>query len=102
MKMADERADDASEEHLAWLVQSRCDNQKVTLELYLAIKNNISSIELNVVYAQLAQELAAIAFSLWRAGVFCDLTGEDGTQNLDLPRFLCTLMSHQAIPHQPH
>jgi hypothetical protein len=100
MNMADERADDVSEEHLAWLVQSRCDNQKVTLELYLAIKNNISSIELNVVYAQLAQELAAIAFSLWRAVFLSDLTEEVERQMLDVRQFLSTLISHNAIAYQ--
>jgi hypothetical protein len=58
---------DIKDEHLRWLVQSRAENQKVTLDLYLAITANKVAIETNVQFAGLAQELAAVAFSLWRA-----------------------------------
>jgi hypothetical protein len=94
------RADDLSEEHLRWLVQSRRRNQEVTLELYLVIRTNAASIEENIEYAQLAQQLAAIAFSLWRAVFLSDLTQDVENQMGDVRRFLGNLISHNAIAYQ--
>ena len=65
-----------------------------------AIKNNAAYIERNVIYAQLAQELAAIAFSLWRAVFLSDLTEEVEKQIIDVQTFLGTLISHNAIAYQ--
>jgi hypothetical protein len=94
------RADDLNEEHLKWLVQSRSTNQDVTLKLYSVIKNNAASIEVNIGFAQLAQELAAVAFSLWRAVFLSDLTEDVENQMIDVQRFLGTLISHNAIAYQ--
>ena len=49
--MGDSSSHDVSEAHLRWLAQSRCDNQNVTLDLYLAIKNNAAYIERNDICA---------------------------------------------------
>ncbi len=94
------KADDLSEEHLTWLVKSRSDNQKTTLKLYLAIERNKQSVERNIAYAEVAQELAAIAFSLWRAVFLSDLTEDVETQMIDVQRFLGTLISHNTIAYQ--
>ena len=98
--MGDSSSHDASEAHLRWLAQSRCDNQNVTLDLYLGDKKYAAYIERNVIYAQLAQELAAIAFSLWRAVFLSDLTEEVEKQIIDVQTFLGTLISHNAIAYQ--
>ncbi len=96
----DRRDDGVNEEHLHWLVDSRCKNQKVTLELYLAIKNNPISIGRDVRLAYLAQELAAVAFSLWRAVFLSDVTEEVEEQMSDVDKFLKTLISTNAIAFQ--
>jgi hypothetical protein len=88
---------DLNEEHLRWLVDSRCKNQKVTLELYLAIKSNHTSINRDVRLTYLAQELAAVAFSLWRAVFLSDLSEEVEKQMSDVEVFLRTLISTNAI-----
>jgi hypothetical protein len=91
---------DFTDEHLRWLVQSRSKNQEITLQLYLAIKNNRISIEGDVRYAYLAQELAAVAFSLWRSVFLSDLTETVEKQMADVERFLSTLISNNAIAYQ--
>lgn len=98
--MVQARADDVSEEHLRWLIESRSENQKVTLELYLAIKRNEAEIERNFKFTTSAAELAAIAFSLWRAVFLSDLTENVENQMIDLKTFLGTLISHNAIAYQ--
>ena len=70
------RLDDRSEEHLQWLVENRPLNQKVTLDLHVAVSRNSDSINRNLVVVQLAQEPAGVAFSLWRAVFLSDLTEE--------------------------
>jgi hypothetical protein len=92
--------DDLTEEHWRWLVDSRCKNQKVTLELYLAIKNNSISINRDVRLAYIAQELAAVAFSLWRAVFLSDVSEEVEEQMSDVETFLKTLISTNAIAFQ--
>src|SRR5262249_43950534 len=89
-----------AEEHLQWLVDSRCKNQKVTLELYLAIKNNSAAINKDIRLAYLAQELAAVAFSLWRAVFLSDLSEDVEKQMTDVTTFLATLISTNAIAFQ--
>lgn len=98
--MADARADDVSEEHLRWLVESRSQNQQDTLELYLVIKRKATALEGNIEYAILAQELAAIAFSLWRAVFLSDLTEAVENQMIDVTTFLGKVISHNAITYQ--
>ncbi len=98
--MPEGAGDDLTEEHWRWLVDSRCKNQKVTLELYLAVKNNPISINRDVRLTYVAQELAAVAFSLWRAVFLSDLTEEVEKQMSDVEVFLRTLISTNAIAFQ--
>ena len=88
------------EEHLRWLVDSRSKNQKVTLDLYLTMKNNSTKINRDLQLAELAQELAAVAFSLWRAVFLSDLSEEVESQMIDVEVFLQTLISQNAIAFQ--
>jgi len=98
--MPEGAGDDLTEEHWRWLVDSRCKNQKVTLELYLAVKNNPISINRDVRLTYVAQELAAVAFSLWRAVFLSDLTEEVEKQMSDVEVFLRTLISTNGIAFQ--
>ena len=96
-KNVNAKSDDRSEAHLQWLVENRSLNQKVTLELYIAIKRNSDTINSDMRYALLAQELAAIAFSLWRAVFLSDLTEDVEKQMIDVETFLANLVSHNSI-----
>jgi hypothetical protein len=91
-----------TQEHLRWLVDSRSKNQRVTLELYLTIKHNSISINKDIRLAYLAQELAAVAFSLWRAVFLSDLSEEVEKQmiNVHVENFLHTLIADNTIGYQ--
>lgn len=91
------RKDDRSESHLKWLVDNRSANQRATLDLFVTLTQNESVINSNLVYAQLSQELAGVAFSLWRAVFLSDLTGEIQEQMVDVSAFLGTLISNNSI-----
>ncbi len=91
------RTDDHSETHLQWLVQNRSRNQQVTLDIYLAMTRNGDVIMGNAVYTQLAQELAGVAFSLWRAVFLSDFTKEMESELRDVKAFLGALISHNSI-----
>ena len=91
------RKDDRSENHLKWLVENRSANQQATLELFVALTQNESVISSNIVYAEVSQELAGIAFSLWRAVFLNDLTEEIEEQMVDVKAFLGSLISNNAI-----
>ena len=94
------RNDDVSVAHFDWLVQSRSHNQLSTLKLYKIIEANDVILSQNVVYQPLAQDLAAIAFSLWRAVFLSDANGETGDQLADVKKFLQQLMAHNAVLYQ--
>ena len=94
------REDDISGAHFEWLVQSRSQNQLSTLRLYRIIEVNDLVLSQNVVFQPLAQDLAAIAFSLWRAVFLSDLRGEVGDQLADIRKFLQQLIAHNAILYQ--
>jgi hypothetical protein len=91
------RADDHSEEHLQWLVENRSLNQKTTLDLYVVMTRNDDAIMDNAIYAELAEDLAGVAFSLWRAVFLSDFTRETESQLRDVTAFLGALISHNAI-----
>jgi len=91
------RKDDRSENHLQWLVENRSANQRATLELFVTLTQNESAISSNIVFAQVSQELAGIAFSLWRAVFLSDLTEDVEDQMVDVRSFLGSLISNNAI-----
>jgi hypothetical protein len=63
----------------------------------MTLTQNESVISSNVVFAQISQELAGIAFSLWRAVFLSDLTGETEEQLVDVRAFLGALISNNSI-----
>ena len=91
------RKDDRSEDHLTWLVEMRSANQIATLELFVILTENDNIISTNILYANVSQELAGIAFSLWRAVFLSDLTGDLDDQLLDVTSFLGNLISNNSI-----
>lgn len=94
------KADDFSTEHFEWLVTCRSRNQRSTLTLYKIIEANEQKISQNVVYRLLAQDLTAVAFSLWRAVFLSDLKGDFGDQLASAKQFLQTLIAHNTILYQ--
>ncbi len=93
------KTDDLSDEHLSWLVDNRSRNQRVTLDLLNIIRRNKVSIESSIEYSGFAQELAGVAFSLWRAVFLSDLTEDVEAQMIDVERFLGNLISHNTIAY---
>ena len=92
--------DDLSGQHFDWLVEGRSHNQKSTVALYKIIEHHAAFLEANVACQTLAQDLSAVAFSLWRAVFLSDLTGDFGDQLADLRRFLQSLLAHNTVLYQ--
>ena len=84
-------------EHLEWLVQSRSGNQQATVALYRTIATHRLIISEDIELQNIAEELAAVAFSLWRAVFLSDLskTGEGRLGHLDL--FLESLIADNTV-----
>jgi hypothetical protein len=93
------KSDDFSPEHLQWLVYSRSDNQNATLRLYSVIKRHEKIFANNIYLQSLAQELAAVAFSLWRAVFLSDLSGNEQNRMIDVDAFLQSLIAHNTISY---
>lgn len=87
-------------EHFSWLVEGRSQNQRSTLALYQLIEDYEDAIAQNLVLHAVAQSLAAVAFSLWRAVFLSDLTGAAGDQLIDLKLFLQSLIAHNTVLYQ--
>ena len=92
--------DDVSGQHFDWLVDSRSQNQKSTLALYKIIETHEMLLSRNIVLQILAQDLASIAFSLWRAVFLGDLDGAREIQLMHVKKFLQSLIAHNAILYQ--
>ena len=93
------RIDDTSAEHLSWLVESRSDNQRATLQLYSVLKSDPESLLGDIVLQEAAQELTAVAFSLWRAVFLADVTGVEEQPTADAERFLANLIAHNTVAY---
>ena len=94
------RDEDVSSEHFDWLVEARSRNQRSTAALYKIIEQHALTLEKNVVFQGLAQNLTAVTFSLWRAVFLSDLTGDLGNQLADVRRFLRSLIAHNTVLYQ--
>lgn len=62
-------------EHLEWSIQSRARNQSCSLRL-LGLFHDYPNFWKTKKYAQAAQDLTAVAFSLWRAAFLAQKTGK--------------------------
>lgn len=94
------RAGDLNIGHLEWLVKNRSRNQRATLRLYRLLRKRRKILDKNVVYEGLVEELAGIAFSLWRAVFLSDLSDDPEAQLIHVSQFLGTLISTNAIAFQ--
>ena len=94
------RKDDVSSAHFKWLVAGRSRNQATTLRLYEIIEAHQYLLEGDIPFQDIAHQLVAIAFSLWRAVFLSDLTGDAVDQISDLKRFLQSLIAHNSVLYQ--
>lgn len=94
------RIDDVSSAHFKWLVAGRSRNQQATLRLYEIVETRSHLLESDIALQDIAHQLVAIAFSLWRAVFLSDLTGDAIDQMSDLKKFLQSLIAHNAVLYQ--
>jgi hypothetical protein len=72
--MADGEKKQVSIEHLEWAIQSRARNQQTCLRLLRSFERHEKRWQTKK-YAPIAQDLLAVAFSLWRAAFLADRKG---------------------------
>jgi hypothetical protein len=84
--------------HLEWAIQSRAKNQRSCLRL-LRLFETYSSKWPTKRYAQQAQDLLAVAFSLWRAAFLADKTGKRSEVFSDAKIFLETIIADNTISY---
>jgi hypothetical protein len=85
-------------EHLEWAIQSRASNQKCCLAL-LGLFEEYSDIWKTKKYSRAAQDLIAVAFSLWRAAFLAEKTGKRTEVFADGKQFLQTIIEGNAISY---
>jgi hypothetical protein len=82
--------------HLEWVIKGRAKNQQVALDLYdLMTENHNTKVKLHL--SERAQDLTAIAFSLWRAAFLADRTGETEAKMKHAEEFLAKMLTDNAI-----
>lgn len=96
-----EEFEELSIDFLAWLVQKRSENQISTLKLYRIIQDvdNKAPFETFPFLFTAAQELTAVAFSLWRSVFLNDLSNKYEDESADLEKFLKNLIAHNSIQY---
>ena len=83
-----------SPQHLEWVIESRAENQRVSLRLLKIVKefpNAGSSWE--------AQNLVAVGFSLWRAAFLADRTAKSEIRSTHAKEFLEKMLVDNAITY---
>jgi hypothetical protein len=93
------KEDDLSPEHISWLVESRSKNQSASLKIYLVTKDNADQIAADWSLTNIAQSLAAVAFSLWRAVFLSDVTPTMFDTGADAQAFLGNLILHNMVAY---
>lgn len=88
---------DVSAGHFDWLVEGRSRNQRSTLDLYRMILENEAQLAENVDLQAAAQEVAGIAFSLWRAVFLSDTAGDVQSRWADVKTFLVSLIADNTV-----
>jgi hypothetical protein len=85
---------------MSWLVESRSQNQELSLKLFLIMKDHAEQISEEFDLQDIAQGLAAVCFSLWRAVFLSDITDrlEDHITNAHM--FLGNLILHNMVAYQ--
>jgi len=78
--------------HLGWVIDGRQQNQRATLRLYkLFVDRKLKGVRNE------AQQLAAVAFSLWRAVFLADRTGKMDAKEADAKCFLAKMLTDNSI-----
>lgn len=93
------KEDDLSPEHISWLVESRSKNQAASLKLYLISKDYSEKIESDWNLTNIAQSLAGICFSLWRAVFLSDINENMAATGADAQSFLGNLILHNMVAY---
>ena len=88
---------DVSPDHFDWIVKGRSDNQRSTLRLYRLLYEEQIKLNGNPQCYLAATELAAVAFSLWRAVFLSDTSGEFKDTAAALNKFLASLISDNTV-----
>lgn len=81
-------------EHLAWMIDGRAKNQKTALKLYELFDSNANELK---GHNKTLQELADVAFSLWRAVFLGDREGTIEAKKSDAKMFLGKMLTDNAI-----
>jgi hypothetical protein len=82
--------------HLEWVIDGRAKNQRTALDLYEMVKNHTPKIRKLGLSADV-QDLAAVAFSLWRAVFLADRSGKTEAKLADAEYFLGKMLTDNAI-----
>lgn len=82
--------------HLAWVIDGRAKNQRPALDLYEMIANDKQQITKRRLATD-AQDLAAVAFSLWRAVFLADRSGAMEAKMKDVEYFLGKMLTDNSI-----
>jgi hypothetical protein len=85
-------------QHLKWAIDSRARNQKCCFRL-LGLFETYSDKWQARRYSQEAQDLLAVAFSLWRAAFLADKTGKRSEVFADAREFLEKIIEDNAISY---
>jgi hypothetical protein len=96
--MADGEKKQVSIEHLEWAIQSRARNQQTCLRLLRSFERHEKRWQTRK-YAPIAQDLLAVAFSLWRAAFLADRKGNREEVFANSRAFLRTLIEDNAITY---
>jgi hypothetical protein len=88
----------AKREHLEWAIQSRARNQLCSLRL-LGLFHDYPTFWKTRKYAQAAQDLTAVAFSLWRAAFLAQKTGRREEVFAHAKTFLERVIEDNAISY---
>ena len=91
-----ETMDEPKLKHLAWAIQSRARNQMCSLQL-LALFNAHEKVWKTRKYARAAQDLTAVAFSLWRAAFLAEKIGTRSAVFEHGRKFLAKIIEDNAI-----
>ena len=83
-------------DHLAWVITGRARTQKAALNLYKMIKEYGPQIRSKKLSYD-AQDLAAVAFSLWRAVFLADRSGAADAKMADVEFFLGKMLTDNRI-----
>ena len=94
-KMSKEKPDP---DHLAWLVEHRAANQRVSVKLYQLLREFPNQAKEKPFKAEVPM-LISVSFSLWRSAFLSDKTGKPGDTYASAELFLEEMLMNNAIAY---